>query len=84
MVDGLGTAFSSKLVFEENPTKTEEQIDSIMNLFMGINRFIKMDNLQYDVIHHIDMHMKLLDEETLLVGEYPTGVSDGPYIEIKS
>ncbi len=81
MVDGLGTAFSSKLVFEENPTKTEEQIDSIMNLFMGINRFIKMDNLQYDVIHHIDMHMKLLDEETLLVGEYPTGVSDGPYIE---
>ena len=22
-------------------------------------------------IHHIDMHMKLLDEETLLVGQYP-------------
>jgi hypothetical protein len=25
--------------------------------------------------------MKLLDEETLLVGEYPPGVADGPYIE---
>lgn len=81
MADGLGTAFSSKLIFDENPTKTEEQIDNIMNLFMGINRFIKMENLRYDVIHHIDMHMKLLDEETLLVGEYPEGVSDGPYIE---
>jgi hypothetical protein len=27
------------------------------------------------------MHMKLLDEETLLVGEYPPGVADGPQIE---
>ena len=35
----------------------------------------------YDGIHHIDMHMKLLDESTLLVSEYPTGVADGPQIE---
>jgi hypothetical protein len=27
------------------------------------------------------MHIKLLDEETLLVGEYPPGVADGPQIE---
>jgi hypothetical protein len=40
-----------------------------------------MNTLPYDGIHHIDMHMKLLDEETLLVGQYPTGVSDGPQIE---
>ena len=39
-----------------------------------------MSTLPYDGIHHIDMHMKLLDEETLLVGEYPDGVSDGPQI----
>ena len=38
---------------------------------MGINRYITMPTLPYDGIHHIDMHMKLLDEETLLVGEYP-------------
>ncbi len=37
--------------------------------------------LPYDEIHHIDMHMKLLDEETLLVGEYPHGTADGPQIE---
>ena len=40
-----------------------------------------METLPYDGIHHIDMHMKLLDEETLLMGEYPTGVADGPQIE---
>jgi agmatine/peptidylarginine deiminase len=89
MSDGAGTAFSSKLVLDENgpagtfnvTVKTEAEIDSIMKNFMGITRYIKMETLPYDGIHHIDMHMKLLDEETLLIGEYPAGVADGPQIE---
>jgi agmatine deiminase len=89
MVDGAGTAFASELILEENEpgnpygvsAKTEAQIDQIVEDFMGINRYIKMTVLPYDDIHHIDMHMKLLDEETLLIGEYPTGVADGPQIE---
>lgn len=90
MADGHGTAFASKLILSENgagnpygvSVKTESQINSIMNSYMGISRYIKMDILPYDQIHHIDMHMKLLDEETLLVGQYPTGVADGPQIEL--
>jgi len=81
MSDGLGTAFSSKLVLNENSTMTETQINQVMNDFMGINRYIKMETLPYDGIHHIDMHMKLLNEETLLVGQYPAGIADGPQIE---
>ena len=81
MTDGQGTGFSSKLILNENSSKTEAEIDTMMKKFMGINRYIKMDNLPYDGIHHIDMHMKLLDEETLLVGQYPGGVADGPQIE---
>ena len=81
MTDGHGTGFSSKLILDENPGHTEAEIDTIMKRFMGIDRYIKMNNLPYDVIHHIDMHMKLLDEETLLVGQYPPGVADGPQIE---
>jgi hypothetical protein len=84
----LGTGFSSELVLDENSPSggfginhTEPVIDSIMHAFMGINRYIKMDKLTYDVIHHIDMHMKLLDEQTLLVGQYPPGIADGPQIE---
>ena len=80
-IDGHGTAFSSNLILDENPTKTEVEIDTIMNKFLGIDEYIKMTDLPYDEIHHIDMHMKLLDEETLLVGEYPPGVADGPQIE---
>jgi agmatine deiminase len=81
MSDGFGTAFSSNLVLDENPTKTEVQINAIMQDYMGISRYIKMETLPYDGIHHIDMHMKLLDEETLLMTQYPTGVADGPQIE---
>ena len=89
MSDGLGNAFASELILEENApgnpygvsAKTEAQIDGIMNAYMGVENYIKMPILPYDVIHHIDMHMKLLDEETLLVSEYPEGVADGPQIE---
>jgi agmatine deiminase len=81
MCDGFGTGFSSNLIVDENPGLPTTQIDDIMQQFMGIDRYIKFPTLPYDDIHHIDMHMKLLDEETLLVGQYPTGVSDGPQIE---
>lgn len=89
MVDGAGTAFSSKLVLMENQAgnpygvsaKTEAQVDTVVKKFMGIDRYVKMEVLPYDGIHHIDMHMKLLDEERLLVGEFPEGISDGPQIE---
>ncbi len=80
MSDGFGTAFSSNLVLDENDIN-ENSIDQIMNNFMGIDTYIKMETLPFDGINHIDMHMKLLDEETLLVAEYPEGMSDGPQIE---
>jgi len=89
MSDGLGNAFASELILEENAAgnpygvtaKTETQIDAIMQNYMGITNYIKMPVLPFDGIHHIDMHMKLLDEETLLVSRYPEGVADGPQIE---
>jgi agmatine deiminase len=89
MADGFGSGFASKLVLNENQGtgfsqsfKTEAQVDDLMNAFMGLNRYIKMETLPYDGIHHIDMHMKLLNEETLLVGEFPEGISDGPQLEL--
>lgn len=81
MADGNGTGFSSKLILNENTGLSEAQINNIMSNYMGINRYIKMETLPYDQIHHIDMHIKLLDEETLLVGQYPAGTADGPQIE---
>ena len=91
MTDGFGTAFASELILDENaggsswwtdyPDHTEAEIDDIVEAFHGINTFIKMPTLPYDGIHHIDMHMKLLDEHTILLAEYPEGTADGPQIE---
>lgn len=91
MADGFGTAFSSELVLDENgpngdfnqTVKTQAQVEALMETWMGIEqgRYVLMPTLPYDAIHHIDMHMKLLDEETLLVGQFPTGQSDGPQME---
>ncbi|MFT5102418.1 MAG: agmatine deiminase [Candidatus Latescibacterota bacterium] len=89
MSDGLGNAFASELILNENAPgnpygvtpKTEAEIDQIMEDYMGIETYIKMAPLPFDVINHIDMHLKLLDEETLLVSQYPEGVADGPQIE---
>ena len=96
MSDGMGTAFSSKLIEDENsggyawngpsgnvyyPNHTISEIENIMQEFMGIDTYIIMETLPHDGIHHIDMHMKLLDEETILMAEYPAGVADGPQIE---
>ncbi|MGH2576022.1 MAG: agmatine deiminase family protein [Ignavibacteria bacterium] len=83
MVDGFGTGFASKLIEMENSWHTPAHIDSILFRYcgIGIGRMVRMTVLPYDGIHHIDMHMKMLDEETILVGQYPTGVSDGPQIE---
>jgi agmatine/peptidylarginine deiminase len=88
MVDGFGTAFASELILEENQSgnpygvtaKSEADIDLLVEEYLGIDRYIKMPTLPYDGIHHIDMHMKLLDEQRLLIGEYPAGVADGPQI----
>jgi agmatine deiminase len=89
MSDGFGTGFSSMLIVDENEPgnsfgvtgKSLEDIENIFEDFMGIERYVVMENLPYDAIDHIDMHMKLLDEETILVSEYPPGVADGPQIE---
>lgn len=89
MSDGMGTGFSSNLVLDENgpnniygfSNHSEQEVDSIMYKYMGIDKYIKMTNLPFDAIHHIDMHMKLLDEQTLIVGKYPDNIADGPQIE---
>lgn len=62
---------------------SESDIDQIMNDDLAIDRYIKMETLPFIIIHHLDMQMKLLDKQTLLVGEYPDGIADGPQINAK-
>jgi agmatine/peptidylarginine deiminase len=81
MVDGFGTGFSSRLIIDENPHMAPAQIDSTLARYCGLHRFVTMTRTTFDVISHIDMHMKLLDEETFLIGQYPVNVADYAVIE---
>ncbi len=80
LTDGLGMAITSTHIYDDN-IYDESTIDWIMGEFLGFENFIKLQKLPYNEIHHVDMHMRLLDEETILVGEFPEGVADGPQIE---
>ena len=65
MSDGHGTGFSSELILDENsggsewwatfPDHSESDIDDIMSNYHGIDTYVKMNNLPFDGIHHIDM-----------------------------
>ena len=66
MSDGLGMSMSSKLVYDENPTKTHAQIDSIMLAYLG-NDYTVLDYVEDSGIHHIDCWAKFLNPTTILV-----------------
>lgn len=88
MSDGFGNAFASDLILDENEPFNEygvspkdlDEIEEILNEWIGVENYNLMPILPFDLISHIDMHMKLLDEETLLVGDFGNE-SDGPQIQ---
>ena len=78
--DGFGTAFSSRAIEEENP----ERLDRVLQLLrshMGLERHYLLNRLALGPDSHIDMYMKLLDEETILVGEYEPGAKGDAILE---
>lgn len=68
LFDGHGTSFATGLLSYYNKSRTREELDRLMLDYFGVTRNII---LPWDKTRHIDMFMKLLDEETILIGEYP-------------
>lgn len=71
--DGLGTAFSTCVLLNENRffgVSQEKFFDLNKNL-LGLNRYNIVSNFENHGIQHIDCFMKLLDEERILVAEPP-------------
>jgi agmatine/peptidylarginine deiminase len=73
MVDGLGTGFASHLIYQENPSYTPEEIDTMMLDYSGLEQFIPLRRMLTEYTGHIDLWTKLLDDTLVLVGEYATG-----------
>jgi agmatine/peptidylarginine deiminase len=69
LTDGQGTAFVSRLMLEHN-RGDQARIEAALRDYLGISRLVMLDRLRTGPNNHIDMYMKLLDAETILVGEY--------------
>jgi agmatine/peptidylarginine deiminase len=71
MDDGLGIGASTTLVATENPDLTEEEIDTLVRDYMGIHKYMLIDDPLDDYIEHIDCWGKFLDVDKILIGQVP-------------
>lgn len=69
MSDGRGTAISTRLTLDENTSFTTAEIDSIMEAYVGIDRFEWLNYIATGGIHHIDCWAKFLSPGKILVKE---------------
>jgi agmatine/peptidylarginine deiminase len=73
LTDGLGTAFSTCILINENHffNVSEEKFLQLNKDLLGIERYNIISNFEKRGIQHIDCFMKLLDAERILVIEPP-------------
>jgi agmatine/peptidylarginine deiminase len=81
MSNGLGTSMSTELTYDENPDKTEAEVDQIMLDYLG-NDFVVLDYIQSSGIHHIDCWAKFLGPSTIMVKDVSPG--DSTYDELNA
>ncbi|MFN8345097.1 MAG: agmatine deiminase family protein [Spirosomataceae bacterium] len=73
LTDGLGTAFSSCVLLNENRFYgiPQEKFFRLNKQLAGFSRYPILSNFEKMGIQHLDCFMKLLDEERILVAEPP-------------
>ncbi|MEQ8303016.1 MAG: agmatine deiminase family protein [Cyclobacteriaceae bacterium] len=73
LVDGIGTALSTCILLTENRFNGvgDEEFFATSDALLGINNYHVTSNFDHYGIQHIDCLLKLIDEETLLVGQPP-------------
>jgi len=82
--DGLWRGFGSKRIWEQNPGLTPDEIRLLLMDRFNLMDFIFLDNLNNSgggIWKHVDMYMKVIDYETILVSSYPDFLPDFPVIE---
>jgi agmatine deiminase len=80
MSSGFDQAMSTELVYDENGGN-EDWVDSQMELYLGIENYVTMDDPQSSYIDHIDCWAKMLSPERLLVLQVPPSHGDYAALE---
>ncbi len=74
LLDGTGQVFISDVIFDASqgfdPDLTVEELEEYFDDYYGVDKVIITDHLQYDGTGHIDMFVKVINDSTVIVGEY--------------
>lgn len=74
LLDGTGNVFISNIIFDASqgfdPNLTQDQLDEYFLDYFGVENVIITDHLEYDGTGHIDMFVKVINDTTVIVGEY--------------
>ncbi|MBZ0273401.1 agmatine deiminase family protein [bacterium] len=70
LTDGRGTCFASTVVFDNNPGITQQQVDQFFADYLGCDQVIMPVPLANEGTGHIDMFLKVIDQTTVMVGQY--------------
>jgi agmatine deiminase len=73
--DALGNAFSSTLVFTENPQLDQAGVRRRMKEFLGIDRYTTSPLGKKITIEHLDTFGKLVSPDTWVFSDFPQGTS---------
>jgi len=65
--DGRGTILMSASVLERNPEVDRDRLETIMRDYFGCTRLLTLPALPGEITGHVDMAVKFLDEDTLMV-----------------
>jgi agmatine/peptidylarginine deiminase len=77
MTDGMDLSSSTDLVYQENPTLSAEDIDSITHAYLGLDDYFVLPDPLGEPIQHIDCWGKFLSPTKVLIGQVP--VTDPRY-----
>lgn len=79
--DGVGNAFSSTLVFTENPNLSQAQVLTRALDFLGINNYVTAPLSPRITIEHMDTFGKLVAPDTWVFSQFPSNTQHYKYSE---
>jgi agmatine deiminase len=75
--DGTGNCYATTMIVQENPDKTQTEINTILSENFGCTTLVWLDPLQGEDTGHIDMFFILTSATTAIVGEYTVAQDSG-------
>lgn len=84
LLDGLRYGLASERLLDQNPSYSEEDLTAMLEDYFATEKFILLEDLTQTgggIWSHVDMYIKFIDSETIMISKYPEHVPDYELIE---